>query len=98
MPQSGAAPPNTIDFDSDAMVVVPDAAYGCTGAFLTAGRNQEGQPYVLCNLTMGSAVQLTGAPVPTHGELRAATCILSPSDARALARELDRLANEAEDE
>ena len=87
-----------VRFAPNSVLLVPDAPYECAGAYMIVHRNEHGQAQVICNLLMGDRLEVTGGHAPTHGELKAAACILSPSDARALARELERFADKAEGE
>ena len=87
-----------VRFAPNSVLLVPDAPYECVGAYMVVHRNEHGQAQVICNLLMGERLEVASGHAPTHGELKAAACILSPSDARALARELETFAEEAEDE
>ncbi len=91
-------PPPHVRFAPDSVLLVPDAPYHCSGAYLIVHRNEQGEQQVICNLIMGDRLPVTGGTVPTHGQLKAAAMVLSPTDARALARELDKFADQAEDE
>jgi hypothetical protein len=85
-----------VTFVPETMLIVPDAPYVCTGAYFIPNRDRNGIPQVICNLLMGDRIQTTDGTIPTHGRLKAAAVVLSPSDARALARELEKYADEAE--
>jgi hypothetical protein len=85
--------PVTVLFSSLAVLALPDQVTDCEGAALKGNRDAEGRPQVLCTFYPGEVAQ----PLPRGGPLRSAL-VLSPSDARALARELERSAEEAEEQ
>lgn len=85
--------PTTVLFSAFAVVALPDRVTDCEGASVKGSRDADGQPQVLCGFFPGEVVR----PMPANLPL-GAVLVLSPSDARALARELERAAEEAEEQ
>ena len=85
--------PTTVLFSTFAVVALPDRVTDCEGASVKGSRDAAGQPQVLCGFFPGEVVRALPAAVPLSAAL-----VLSPSDARALARELERAAEEAEEQ
>jgi hypothetical protein len=85
----------TIVFGEGTSLAVPDVLYQCWGATLLANRDKNGKSGVICNFLMGDPIPVSSG-FPTHGELKAAAVMLTPHDARALARELNSFADRAE--
>ena len=85
--------PATVLFSAFAVVALPDRVSDCEGAAVKGSRDSDGQPQVLCGFFPGEVVRPVPADVPLGAVL-----VLSPSDARALARELERAAAEAEEQ
>ena len=63
------------------------------GALVKGNRDADGHPQVLCSFYPGELVQ----PAPPGLDV-ASALVLSPADARALARELERAAEDAEEQ
>ena len=94
---SNVAPPS-VWFHPDSVLLIADARHPCAGASVTVHRQSHGLPHLVCHLLTTDQPHVTAGMAQPEGQLGAAACILSPADARALARELDRVAGEAEDE
>ena len=80
-------------FSPQAVLAFSDLITNCEGALVTGNRHDAGHPQVLCSFYPGELVQ----PAPAGIEV-ASVIVLSPADARALARELERAAEEAEEQ
>jgi hypothetical protein len=80
-------------FSPEAVLALSDRVTDCEGALVIGNQDDDGHPQVLCSFRPGSLVR---APLPSAVQV---TCVvvLSPADARALARELERAAEEAEE-
>jgi hypothetical protein len=85
--------PTTVLFSASAAGALYDRVTDCEGASVRSSRSADGQPQVLCGFFRGEVVR----PLPLAVPLTAAL-VLSPADARALARELERAAEEAEEQ
>src|SRR5215203_5808115 len=85
--------PATVLFSPFAAVALYDRVTDCEGASVRGIRDADGQPQVLCGFFRGEVVRALPLAVPLSAAL-----VLSPSDARALARELERAAEEAEEQ
>ena len=83
--------PTTVLFSSFAAVALYDRVTDCEGASVRGSRDPDGQPQVLCGFFRGEIVRSLPLALPLSAAL-----VLSPSDARALARELERAAAAAE--
>ena len=81
----------TLVFSAQAVLAVPHLVTECDGARVKGNRDSDGRPQVLCSFYPGELV----LPAP-HGLDVASAIVLSPADARALARELERAAEDAE--
>jgi hypothetical protein len=73
------------------VVALSDRITDCEGATLRGSRDETGQPQVLCGFLPLELVRALPQAIPLSAAL-----VLSPADARALARELERAAEEAE--
>ena len=82
-----------LDFSPEAVLVVPGAATDCAAALVRGSRDTEGRPQVFCSFYAGIVVR----PLPPGLDVHSAV-VLSPADARALARELERAAEDAEEQ
>ena len=82
-----------LPFSPEAVLVAPDRVTDCEGALVKGNRDTKGRPQVLCGFLGGMVVR----PIPAGIEVSSAL-VLSPSDARALARELERAAEDAEEQ
>jgi hypothetical protein len=86
--------PPTVRFGDDAVLALSDEVTDCEGALVKGDRDPHGHSQVLCSFYPGEIVRAPVAP-----SLRvSAVLVLSPTDARALARELERSAEEAEEQ
>jgi hypothetical protein len=83
--------PGTVRFSPFAVVALSDRVTDCEGATLRGNRDDTGQPQVLCGFLPGEIERALPEAMPLSAAL-----VLSPADARALARELERAAEEAE--
>jgi hypothetical protein len=83
-----------IFFSPEAVLAVPDRVTDCEGALVIGNQDDEGRPQVLCSFRPGSLVR---EPLPASVVEVTSVLVLSPADARALARELERAAEEAEE-
>jgi hypothetical protein len=90
---SGFRLPATVLFSGFAAVAFADRVTDCDGASVKGARDDEGRPQVLCGFFPGEVERALPESVPLSAGL-----ILSPADARALARELERAAEEAEEQ
>jgi hypothetical protein len=86
----------TLVFTEGAMVVVPDKLYQCWGVKLFPNRDKNGKLGVICNFLMANTIEMTSGRFPTHGEMKSASILISPADARALAKELNEFADRSE--
>ena len=84
----------TVVFSAQAVLALPYLVSDCTGARVKGNRDPEGQAQVLCRFHPGELIQ----PAPAFGLDIGAALVLSPADARALARSLERAAEEAEEQ
>lgn len=82
--------PATVLFSPFAAVALFDRVTDCEGASICGSRDENGQPQVLCGFFPGEIVRALPEAIPLSAAL-----LLSPADARALARELERAADEA---
>lgn len=80
-------------FSPEAVLVLPDRVTDCAGAIVRGDRDPAGRSQVLCSFYPGIVVR----PLPPGLDVHSAV-VLSPTDARALARELERAAEEAEEQ
>jgi hypothetical protein len=90
-------PPPTLRFADHAVLVLPEEVTDCAGAVVLGDRGRQGQAHVLCSFCPGEIVHRVHAPLPP-GLHVTAILVLAPADARALARELERAAEEAEEQ
>lgn len=84
----------TVVFSAQAVLALPYLVSECAGARLKGNRDAEGHPQVFCRFDPGELIQ----PAPAFGIDIGSAIVLSPADARALARELERAAEEAEEQ
>ena len=80
-----------IVFSAQAVLALPQLVTECDGALVKGTRDQQGRPQILCSFYPGELVR----PAPPGLDVASAV-VLSPADARALARELERAAEDAE--
>jgi hypothetical protein len=86
------SPALTLQFSAAAGLSLPNAVSGCLGVLVQGCRNGHGRPQVFCSFAAGDRVRQPLA----NGIHIGSDLVLSPADARALARELLNAANEAE--
>ena len=82
-----------LSFSPEAVLALPDRVTDCESALVKGNRDPEGRPQVLCTFYPGLVVR----PLPPAVAVSSAI-VLSPADARALARELERAAEESEEQ
>jgi hypothetical protein len=82
-----------IVFSAQAVLALPHVVTECDGALVKGSRDEHGRSQILCGFYPGELVR----PAPPGLEV-ASAIVLSPADARALARELERAAEEAEEQ
>ena len=87
-------PPPTVRFGDDAVLALPDEVTDCQGALVKGDRDPHGHSQVLCSFYPGDIVR----PALALSLHVSAVLMLSPADARGLARELERAAEEAEEQ
>ncbi len=88
-----ATPALKVMFSAQAVLALPQLVTECDGALVKGSRDEHGRPQILCSFYPGELV------VPTPPGLDVASAlVLSPADARALARELERAAEDAEEQ
>lgn len=80
-----------VQFSTQAVLVFAGHATDCEGAFVRGDRDPKGRCRVLCSF------HAVAKPLPLGLESLSAL-VLSPTDARALARELERAAEDAEEQ
>jgi hypothetical protein len=80
-------------FSPEAVLVLPGAATDCEAALVRGSRDSEGRPQVLCSFYPGLIVRALPPGVEVSSAL-----FLTAGDARALARELERAAEDAEEQ
>ena len=80
-------------FSPQAVLALPQLVTDCLGARVKGNRDGNGHPQVLCSFYPGELVR----PIPPGLDVTSAL-VLSPADARALARELERAAEDAEEQ
>ena len=86
-------PAPMVIFSAQAVLALPHLVTECDGALIKGNRDERGRPQILCSFYPGELV------LPTPSGLDVASAIvLSPADARALARELERAAEDAEEQ
>jgi hypothetical protein len=85
------SPALTLQF-SAAGLSLPNAVSGCLGVLVQVSRDGHGRPQVFCSFEAGDK----GRKPLSSGVHIGSDIVLSPADARALARELERAAQEAE--
>ena len=85
--------PNVV-FSVQAVLALPYLVTDCVGARVKGNRDDEGHAQVLCRFHPGELIR----PSPAFGIDIGSAIVLSPADARALARELERAAEEAEEQ
>ena len=83
----------TVAFSSDAILALPYLVSDCSGAVLKGNRDADGHPQVFCRFHPGPLLR----PASTLGIDIGSALVLSPADARALARALERAAQDAEE-
>ena len=87
------SPQPMIVFSAQAVLAFPRLVTECDGALVKGSRDADGRPQILCRFYPGELVR------PARRGLDVASAlVLSPADARALARELERAAEEAEEQ
>jgi len=82
-----------IVFSPQAVLALPHLVTDCEAALVKGNRDPAGHPQVLCSFYPGELIR----PAPPGLEA-ASVVVLSPSDARTLARELERAAEDAEEQ
>jgi hypothetical protein len=87
-------PPPTVRFSDDAVLALSEEVTDCEGALVKGDRDPHGHGQVWCSFYPGDIVRAPLAP-SLHVS---AVLVLSPADARALARELERSAEAAEEQ
>ncbi len=85
------APALTLEF-SAAGLSLPNAVSGCLGVLVQVSRDGQGRPRVFCSFEAGDTARKPLA----NGIHIGSDIVLSPSDARALARALERAAEDAD--
>jgi hypothetical protein len=85
--------PKALLFSPQAVLALPSLVTDCEGALVTGNRDHLGHAQVLCSFYPGELVR----PTPPGLDV-ASALVLSPEDARALARELERAAEDAEEQ
>jgi hypothetical protein len=80
-------------FSPQTVLVLPHLVTDCETALVKGNRDPNGHPQVLCSFYPGELVR----PLPPGLDV-ASALVLSPADARALARELERAAEDAEEQ
>lgn len=85
--------PPTVVFSPQAVLALPHLVTDCEGALVKGNRDSDGHPQILCSFYPGELVR----PLPVGLDV-ASALVLSPADARALARELERAAEDAEEQ
>ena len=88
-----ARPAPNLVFSPEAVLALPGEVTDCEGALVKGNRDQNGHPQILCGFVAGDLVRPLPSGLPVSSAL-----VLSPADARALARELERAAEEAEEQ
>ena len=92
MPDHRPAP--TLVFSPQAVLALPDRVTDCEGAWVKGNRDASGHCQVLCGYLPGNIAR---AALGASDEVTVIV-VLTPTDARALARQLERAAEEAEEE
>jgi hypothetical protein len=87
------SPDRKVVFSAQAVLALPHLVTDCEAALLKGNRDGDGHPQVLCSFSPGEVVR----PLPP-GLPGPSAIVLAPADARALARELERAAEEAEEQ
>ena len=85
--------PPVVVFSPQAVLACPHLVTDCAAAVVKGNRDPSGHAQVLCSFVPGELVK----PVPPGLDV-ASALVLSPADARALARELERAAEDAEEQ
>ena len=85
-------PPDLV-FSQQAVLAFSDLVTDCEGALVQGNRDDAGHSQVLCCFYPGELAR----PAPPCIEV-ASVIVLSPADARALARQLERAAEDAEEQ
>ena len=85
--------PMMIMFSAQAVLALPQLVTECEGALIKGARDEHGRAQILCSFYPGELVR----PAPPGLDVTSAL-VLSAADARALARELERAAEEAEEQ
>jgi hypothetical protein len=80
-------------FSPQAVLALPHLLTDCEGALVKGNRDPSGHAQVLCSFYPGNLIR----PAPPGLEV-ASAIVLSPADARTLARELERAAEHAEEQ
>jgi hypothetical protein len=83
----------TVVFSPQAVLALPHLVTDCEGALLKGNRDALGHAQVLCSFYPGELIR----PLPPRLDV-ASAIVLSPADALALARQLERAAEEAEEQ
>ena len=81
-------------FSPQAVLALPDRVTDCQGAWVKGNRDASGHAQVLCGYLPGDISR----PALAASDERTVIVVLTPADARALARQLDRAAEEAEEQ
>ena len=82
-----------LSLSAEAVLILPGRATDCEGVLVFGDRDPKGRPQVLCSFYPGVVAQ----PLPLGLDVQSAL-VLSPADARALARQLERAAEAAEEQ
>ena len=93
MPSDHRPSPN-LAFSPQAVLALPDRVTDCEGAWVKGNRDSSGHGQVLCGYLPGDI----SCPALAASDERTVIVVLSPADARALARELERAAEDAEEQ
>ena len=87
-------PTPDVVFSPQAVLALPDRVTDCEGAWVKGNRDASGHGQVLCGYLPGDVSR----PALAASDERTLIVVLSPADARALARQLERAAEEAEEQ
>lgn len=90
----GMASPPDLVFSPEAVLALPDRVTDCEGAWVKGNRDAGGHAQVLCGYLPGN---IGRAALAASDEVTVIV-VLTPGDARALARELERAAEDAEEQ
>jgi hypothetical protein len=81
-------------FSLQAVLALPDGVTDCQGAWVKGNRDASGHGQVLCGYLPGDISR----PALAASDERTVIVVLAPDAARALARKLERAAEEAEEQ